>query len=282
MGISVSTAEAASSIRAFPWPVLEAGNGAYLEGMYSVDIEHRERGRSFMLHHRVEGARLLQRWIEEGTVLFACAAAAPVSAYRKIHRSSDPSHLVSWDPDDLGSHPVFTPMIVVGAEMHHAVDAHRDGLNALWDDQTIELPKGARLAVGPTFALQSGALGLLDFVKDERLAAGQFRVEASREGGFRFKVYLAADLFRSLAPERQDAVRWNIMTHIVSAAFARLQRDYGQDDGEEGWRSFANLVSLAAEMDRRNMPHWKDDEFEPELVATEFYPHKTHVADSGA
>ena len=281
MTISISTLDAASAVRAFPWPVLEAGNRAFLEGAYAVDVEHRERGRSFMLSHRIDGAPLLGRWLEEGKVLFACACAAPVSAYRELHSSSDPSHLVSWDPDDLGSHPVFTPMIVAGAKIRHAVDADGDGLNALWDGRTIQLPKGARLAVGPTFALQSGLLGLLDFIKDEKMGSGRFRVEASREGGFRFNVYLAVDLFRFLALQRQEPVRWNIMTHIVSAVFARLQRDFDEDndEDEEGWKSYANLLALADDLERRNMPHWGDEAFEPELVATEFYPHKTDSGD---
>lgn len=274
MAVSISTADPASAIRTFPWPVLEAGNGAFASATYAVDVKHREQGRSFDLSHRILNAPLIERWIDEGKVRFACAVATPESAFRQMHVSPDSSHLVHWDPEDLGAHPRFTPMIVSAARMELVIESARDGVNALWDARAVDLPKAAKLAVGPTFALRSGLLGLLDFRLDEALKPGQFRVEASHEGGFRFNVYLAADLHGFLATQRQDAVGWNIMTHIVSTAFGQLARNFGNDDGEEGWESFANLVSLAQELERRGQPNWADETFEPEVVATALYPHK--------
>lgn len=279
MAISVNTSDPTSAVRSFPWPVLEAGNGAFPDGEYSVEVEHQDRGRSFVISHRVQGAALLERWIEEGVVLFACAMATPVSAYRQLLSSSEASHLVQWEPDNLGSHPVFTPMVVCATEVRLSIEARRDGVNALWDGRTIDVPKGARLAVGPTFALQSGLLGLLDFRLDERLKPGQFRVQASREAGFRFNVYLGADLHRFLKTHRQEAVGWNIMTHIVSTALAQLSHDFADDDGEEGWESYPNLVSLAEELTRRGLPNWADETFEPEIAATTLYPHKVAGSD---
>ena len=279
MEISVNTSDPASAIRSFPWPVLEAGNGAFSKGVYTVDVEHRERGRSFELAHQIEGAELIERWIQERKVHFVCAVAAPVSAYRQLHKSSEPEHLVRWDPDDLGAHPLFTPMILSATELRFTIEASRHGVNALWDGRTIDLPKGARLAIGPTFALQSGLLGLLEFRREDDLESGRFRMEASREGGFRFNVYLAPDLHGFLRSHRQEAVGWNIMTHIVSTALAQLHKDYRDDDGEEGWKSYANLVALAEELERRGLRHWTDDPFEPELVATTLYPHKAVVTE---
>ena len=279
MAISISTADPASAIRTFPWPVLEAGNGAFASATYAVDVKHKEQGRSFDLSHRILNAPLIERWIDEGKVRFTCAAATPESAFRQLHVSSNSPHLVQWDPEDLGAHPRFTPMIVLAAKMDIVIESARDGVNGLWDGRAVDLPKGARLAIGPTFALRSGLLGLLDFRLDETLKPGQFRVEASHEGGFRFNVYLAADLHDFLATQRQEAVGWNIMTHIVSTAFGQLARDFHKDDGEEGWESFANLVSLAQELERRGQPHWTDEVFEPEVVATALYPHKAVVSE---
>ena len=274
MEISISTADPVATARSFPWPVLEAGNGAFPQGTYAIDIEHEDRGRSFMMSHRIDRAELIQRWIAEGRAQFACAVSAPVSAYRELHSSSEPSHLVQWSPDDMGSPPLFTPTVVSAGEIQCVLRARRDGVNALWDGRAVHLPKGARLAVGPTFSLRSGLLGLLDFRREESLAHGRFQVEASREGGFRFNVYLAPDLYRYLAAHRQVVAGWNIMTHIVSASLAKLQSGYSDDDGEEGWESYPNLISLADELARRDLPHWADDTFEPELVATGLYPHK--------
>ena len=69
------------------------------------------------------------------------------------------------------------------------------------------------------------------------------------------------------------------MTHIVSTVLAQLQKGYGDDDDEEGWKSYANLVSLADELKRRGLPHWAEDAFEPELAATTLYPHKAVTAE---
>ncbi len=272
MIISTSTSEAAAAIRAFQWPVLEAGNRAFMDGVYTVEVEHRERGRSFTLSHRVAGAPLLQRWVQDGKVRFVCAAAAPVSAYRTLHASSDSSHVVEWHPDDLGSPPVFTPTIVAAAEMRYTINAYHDGLNPLWDGREVELPRGARLAIGPSFAFQSGLQGLLVFRDDEQMGAGQFRVEPSNEGGFQFNVHLATDLYRFLVSHRHEAAGWNVMTGIVSAAFARLQKDYAGDDGEVGWKSHPNLIMLAEDLERRGLPMWTDEAFQPEVAATTLYP----------
>ena len=276
MAISVRSSDPASGTRAFAWPVLEAGNGSYSEGVYTVKVVHKDRGRSFELHHSVDHAALIERWIEQGKILFVCAVSAPISAYRKLHVANATPHLVTWVPDDLGAHPVFTPMIVCAEDIDHRVSTKRDGVNALWEGRDLNLLKGSRLAVCPTFALQSGVRGLLDFSERREMHPGQFRVAASREGGFRFKVYLASDLFRGLqAPYvRQGPIGGNIMTHIVSTALSLLRTEFPDDDGEEGWRSYANLVALAGELDSLNLRNWSDEDFEPELASTALYPHK--------
>lgn len=144
MAISVRSSAPASGCRAFPWPVLEAGNGSFVDGLYGVDLEHKELGRSFMLTHRVERAALIERWIQEERIRFVCAVSAPVSAYRELHVSHDFRHKVKWNPDDLGSYPLFTPMIVCGEDIDHRIDADNDGVNGLWHGMELRLTKGCR------------------------------------------------------------------------------------------------------------------------------------------
>ena len=185
-------------------------------------------------------------------------------------------HVVTWVPDDLGTYPLFTPMIVCAEDMTHRVKARRDGVNMLWEGREINLVKGSKLAVCSTFAFQSGVRGLLDFVEQKDMPAGRFRVYASREEGFRFKVHLASDLFLGLQARyvRQHALGGNVMTHVVSAVLSLLRQDFADDDGDEGWRSYANLVALAGELENHSLPNWSDDDFAPELAATTLYPHK--------
>ena len=72
---------------------------------------------------------------------------------------------------------------------------------------------------------------------------GQFEVDIETEP-FRFRVNMSSSLHRFLR-HREDAHRWNIMTHIVTACLARLQNDHEADDGESGWQSHRNLKAFA-------------------------------------
>ena len=282
--ICVQASDPASATRALPWPVLEAGNLAFPEGSYSISVDYREikdPGKSLSLAHVIEGAPLVTRWAEEDKLRFVCAVAAPVSAYRELKANSEPTQILHWDPDDIGAHPVFTPMVVAHTEIEHTVDAERDGVDPLWNGHMLQLPKGAKVAIGPTFALKSGLLGLLDFGVAEELQTGQFKIDPSQEDGFKFKVRLASDLYGYLKGGRREQTGTNIMTHIVSAAFGRLASNYTKDDGEEGWASYSNLAALAALLEGHKIPHWSDENFDPALAATTLYPHRLS-AEGGA
>ena len=274
--ISVRASDLSSSSRVFPWPVLEAGNGSYENGVYTVACEDREPGRSILLQHEVEGAPLIHKWMESGKIRFVCSVASPRSMYRKLHVSNTPQQIVEWTRDDLGEFPMFTPMMVTQEIIEHTVDSEADGLSQMWDGKKLVLPKGARVAVGATFKFQSGINGLLDFSKDENLGAGKFKVQDSSEDGFKFKVHLAPNLYEHLRYRRTDLAGANIMVHVVSAALGILQRDYKVAEGEdeEGWKSLKNLVGLAELLQENNLGHWSDDDFNPEMAATGLYPHQ--------
>ena len=273
--ITVRGSDAATGSRVFAWPVLEAGNGSFPTGEYSIEITQGEPGRSFRLTHTVTSASLIENWIDEGKVLFVCTVASPNAAYRKVHSATQQTQEIAWEPDDLGEPPKFTPMIVSSGEIEHTISAESDGTVPQWDGRTIRLQKGSRVAVCPTFDLRPGLIGLFDFRLDESFDSGLFRVEPSTEEGFRFKVHLSRNLFDHLRYRRQESVGANIMTHIVSSAFSHLRSDYTDDDGaSEGWQSFSSLRSLADLLNSEGLGHWSDDNFDPEFVATSLYPHR--------
>ena len=278
--ITVLGSDTAPGSRVFEWPVLEAGNSSFPEGIYTVRLTQGQPGRSFQLTHEVTGAGLIERWIADGKTLFVCTVASPISAYRATHYSATATHEVSWDPNDLGEHPKFTPMIVSSCAIEHMISAESDGVVRQWNRKRIRLQKGSRIAMCPTFELRSGLIGLFDFRLEKRFAPGCFKVEPSTEEGFRFKVYLASDLFVYLRYQRQEASRANVMTHVVSAAFSHLKRNFGDDDESEGWRSFSGLRSLADFLRAKGLGHWRDEGFDPEFVATSLYPHRLEE-DSG-
>ena len=259
--------------RAFPWAVLEAGNESLPDGIYTISCEDKELGKSFILRHEVQGAPLIERWMRERKLLFICSVAAPASMYRAIHKSDEPEHLIEWRQEDLGEYPMFTPMIVAGAEIQHTVNAAQDGLNKIWDGKPLPISKGARIAIGSVFNFKTGITGILDFIPDNNLPAGAFYVEESTQDGFKFKVHLAKDLFDHLKYDARDIASENIMPHIVSSALSILQKDYGEE-GEGGWSSYPNLESLANWLEEQKVGHWADDDFRPSEATTRIYPHK--------
>ena len=273
--ISIRGSDLNPSSRAFHWPVLEAGNTSYQSGVYSVVYEEKERGESFTILHRVQGAQLIEEWMKAGKLSYICSVASPRSMYRGIHVSTSPQQMVEWEQEDLGEPPMFTPMLVAREEIEHTVDSKADGLNPIWDGREIVLSIGARVAVGQTFKLQSGLNGILDFNKDEKLATGQVRVEPSSANGFTFKVYLAPNLYNHLRYRRKEMPGTNIMVHITSTALGILQRDYSDAEDEEGtgWQSYRNLVGLADLLQSYGAGLWSDKDFRPELAATTLYPH---------
>ena len=271
--IIVSASDIESTTRAFPWPVVESGNGSFPEGKYTVVCEDKDVGKSFQLTHSIQGASLIEKWADAGLLKFVCGVAAPISMYKRMHASSEPNQLIQWDREDLGEYPLFTPMIVTNEEIRHLVDAERDGVNHFWDGVELRLPKGARVAICDTFGFQTGLTGLFKFCQDDNLSPGRFRVEPSSEDGFKFMVHLSKGLFEYLQYHRQDTDGANIMVHVVSAALAHLQRDYSNDDGTEGWRSYRNLVGLAEVLEQKGLSVWWEDNFAPEVVATGLHPH---------
>ena len=279
--ISTRAAAPNPSSRALPWPVLEAGNDSFPDGEYTVACENKETGQSFTLRHEVQGAPLIERWLAEGKVEYVCTVAAPRSMYRKLHKFGAPEQVIAWQQHDLGEFPMFTPMLVARADIAHTVIAESDGLNPLWNGRELRLPRGARIAVGPTFKFQSGIEGILEFVEDKTLSDGQFWIQDSAEDGFKFKVHLATKLHQHLKHHRDDLAGNNTMVNIVSAALSLLQKDYRDDNEEEdGWRSFPNLVGLAERLRECDIPHWAEEGFQPEYVATQLYPHKLPKEDT--
>ena len=272
--ITVLGSDTAPGSRVFAWPVLEAGNGSFPQGAYTIRLTRGDPSRSLQLTHEVAGAGLIEKWIASGKVLFVCTVAAPISAYRAVHLSEVPTQDVSWNPDDLGEPPKFTPMIVSSRNLEHVISADSDGVVPQWVGRTIRLQRGARIAVCQTFALRAGLIGLFDFRLQDRFPPGRFKVEPSTEEGFRFKVFLAKNLYDYLRYLRQEPSGANIMTHIVSSALSHLKRSYADDDEAEGWQSFSGLRALADHLDSKGLGHWGDEGFDPEFAATSLYPHR--------
>jgi len=145
-----------------------------------------------------------------------------------------------------------------------------DSVHRIWDKQMVAFSRGCRLALGEVIHLQPSIASLLTIVHDKKLGNGEFAVDVELEP-FRFRVTVGEDLLRPLRHSGNE-MRKIIMTHIVTACFARLQRDHDRDDGENGWQSHRELRALADFLHDHGHKHWADEGFQPELVATAIYP----------
>ena len=261
----------ANAVRAHEHPILEMGNLSFPEGRYSLDFRPGEDRSSYNITHHITGAPLITRLLDSQQARYVCIVSSPISSYRSTHVSEDAQQEVRWDSDELGEPPMFTPMIVCTQAQAITLDASRDGVHRIWDKQKISLQKGSRLALGSVIQLESSILHLLSLHEDASLKDGQFVVEPESEP-FRFRVNVSTRLHQYLR-YRPGEHRSNIMTHIVTACLARLQRDHSDDDGETGWESHRNLKAFADFLEHEGHGHWTDDDFRPEKVATALYPH---------
>ena len=265
---------ASNGIRSHGFPVLEAGNISFPNGRYTLEFEPGNDRSSFVLRHRIDGAPLISRLLDEGKACYVCAVSSPIASYRRTHVSETESQRVQWNESDLGEPPLFTPMIVSLSECSLVLSAQRDGVHEVWDQQTVSLQRGSRLALGHVVQLRSSILQLLTLYADKDLGEGEFYVDALTEQGFQFRVSISPALHQFLKVPRSDGIREHVMTHIVSACLSLLKRDFHADSEDDGgWKSHRNLRALADYLESRNLPHWNDEEFRPEQVATKLYPH---------
>ena len=278
----VTEAKAPSSaIRGHAFPMLESGNTSFPEGRYVIGFEQGADRNSFTVRHRIENAPLINNAIADGLAQFVCTVASPISSYRASHVSRSSTQVISWNSDDLGEPPMFTPMVVVTEPFEKTLNLEQDGVHELWNGRTVAFEQGMRLALSDVVLMRSSVLNMLLFERDPSLSDGEFRVEAEDREGFRFRAHLAADLHRFLKYDSGDPGRGHIITHVVSACFSVLKEQYAEDEDEEGgWQSYRGLRAMADTLKEHDLPHWSEDDFSPELAATRLYPHRVGESSS--
>ena len=262
-----------NAIRSHGFPVLEAGNLSFPRGRYSLEFEPGKDRLSFDLKHQIEDAPLISRLLSEKCAKYVCTVSSPISSYRRTHMSDNSLQHISWETEDLGEPPLFTPMIVSTECSKLKLDQERDGVHEFWHGQVVFLSKGSRLGLGPVVQLRASILQLLSLHADPTLPEGVFFVDAETEQGFQFRVTLNPRLHAFLKYPDKDPTREHIMVHIVTACLSLLQRNFENDDDDGGWKSHRNLQAFAKFLESKTLPHWTDEEFRPEKVATLLYPH---------
>ena len=273
-----------NAIRAHNHPVLEEGNLSYPDGRYTVDLSPGSDRTSFTLKHQIEGAPLIALLLKEKRAKYVCTVSSPISAYRRDTRlrRGHPRNPVGY------GRPWRASFVYADDSVHRHLpiwSSSRTGTvcHSLWNGVQISLQQGSRLSLGHVIQLRSSIFNLLLFSKKDDLREGTFFVEAETEP-FLFRVNLSPELHKFLQFASGGQTREHIMTHIVTACFALLQREFPDDNEEEGgWQTHRNLLALAEFLENRGLPHWSDsDNFHPEHVATAFVPsHPAPREDDG-
>ena len=262
-------------LRSLPYPALEDGNLSFPKGEYRVPIEPQSDNR-IVVEHRLEGAPLLQKLIDEEKAKYGCFVSVPLANYRKLHLSSDAKQEIEWDLDIAAEPPRIKPVIICTAEYTCKLNEETDGVSKEWQDISITIPRGARLASKRFYRPDENIFSLLKLEKESSFSRGCFEVGACGEAGFYFSVKVASDLFNFLQnPAEHLKHRKSIITHMISRCFEILAKDYGRDDeSDEGkWEQYSNLRALAGALKDKKLPLWDEPDFSADRVATQYEPH---------
>ncbi len=267
----------ADIVRVFPHPVLEEGNLSFPNGEYAPELQIGTDGYSAVVRHIVREAPFIERLVERKQAVCSCTVSIPITGYRRLFGADGLEQKIKLDDAQLGEPPILCPLIVCREEVRHTL-SREDGVHQMWVNKEIRLEKGAKLAIGPAYRMMSSLQSLLSIEKDNSLQPGQIHVSSCSENGFYFNVRMASDLYAFVQKPGGEARyfhRSSILTHACSSCFALLAKESrDNEEGEEGWRSYANLRALAAEMESKGLNIWNTEDFSPEEAATAMWPHR--------
>ena len=267
--------QSSNFVRALPYPALEEGNASYPQGQYSVSMVPGKDGHSVDLGHTITEANFITRALEAGRARYGCLIVVPLTGYRKLHLFEEPNHSIDWNLDVVGEPPMLRPLVVAVTEISSNFTSD-DGVASLWQDISVKIPKGARLAISDYFRPTASLYQMLEIEHVPDMPSGTFEVQACTEEGFYFKAQVASDLYGFLQnPGEYTHHQGSLYTHMVSRCFEILVSDYRDTENDDsGSSEFSNLRALQDELIKNNLPTWHDEHFLPDKVATQLYPHE--------
>ena len=266
--------------KSFPFPVLSAASLDYPgEAEYVGDISRMDNS-SVIVSHKITDDNAVARFLKEGRAAFACIVSMPSTMYRRVFVCDDSKSLQAdskIDYKDSGAHdsgeqPKFRPIVIKKGDCSIAAgDAGLD--EQLWSGGDIRFPDGGIIAFDHWKEFKGDAGSLFQFKKDAAGAMefGMIKVSDDTEGGFRFEVLVHPrflDAMQEPGDGHKPHVR-SVQTHALSRGLEILARDYTEDK----WREFPNLMLLSQRLESEKLPHWEQDDFCPDEVATRLYPH---------
>ena len=283
-------ADQAASVlpRIHSYPVLAKNSLDYLPEFH-YKIKHRrseDRNGSFIVvGHEISEGNLVAELVSKGKAAFACTLTSAHSAYREVfvedkNRDLKYDQKLVWDDQKVVFPLLFQPAVVALREIDNLYLGGTGGVHSIWRGSTVSFPKGSVLAIAPFWQSQNTLQSLLRIRKSQDLPPGCYEVKEAEVEGFYFLVEAHPELFESLRnPGKSPYHRDSIYTAALAEGFRILQSKFGKGK-EEDWKNHHNLRSLDAEMKRKSIVPWYEEDFSANRAAAMFHPHKIDTGNS--
>jgi len=214
-------------------------------------------GYSAGVQNTLVGAPELEEQIRAGSAQWALELRCPRTLFARTDYSAAPNFSMHWSADEVGDELYITPGLVAVRALY----LRPDGLNRLWGDDPIEVPKGRWLARGAVLHTKSLAASLLTFVPNQSLTDGQIAVEpVTTSGDLRFNASLPPALYGEVRHRR------DIQIGALIAAMGRIPHLDSADDD-----AYPILHHIRDALTERGVRIWGEElnsEFDPAAAAT--------------
>ena len=264
--------------KSFPFPVISAASLDYPGAVEYVGDISRMDNSGVIVSHKITDDNAVARFLKEGRAVFACIVSLPSTMYRRVFVSDSTllnvDHQIDYKDSgahDGGEQPKFRPVVIKKGDCRIAAgDAGLD--EQLWSGGDIHFPDGGIIAFDCWKEFKGGAGSLFQFKADVagELEFGMIKVSDDTGEGFRFEVQVHPrflDAMQEPGDGHKPHVR-SVQTHALSRGLEILARDY-----QNNWREFPNLMLLSQRLESEQLPHWEQEQFCPDEVATRLYPH---------
>ena len=257
------------------FPVLASDRLDYVESAYDVAVSRAPKCGGMTVRHRISGRNLVASLLKGLQATFAVEVSSPYATFREVRRADAPGEVetvqtVSWGEQEVIP-PVYVRPLVIAtvAEPSRIVLNGEHGVHDVWRGVEVELLPGAILAADQFWRAASTWQSLIRLVSNDDLPQGAYQVTMSSGEGFHFRVDMHPELFATMV-NPGDSHRHHcqsILTGCLSRGLELVRQEYA--GGSEQWRESPVLRALHDKLERQGLGTWDDDEFYPDLVATQ-------------
>ncbi len=277
------------------FPVLTEGSGNFLAGV-SYRVEASRQNEAITIIHRLKGQSFIRELIQKENAKFFVRVVYRDSSDRQSHEcaskdivevSEDEIVATQTIPMTFSYAPEITPSVIVMKDM----ETSASGLSDFWpEDERLNLPKHARIALGEKLRFTGGDISQLMTIKhDKNLSDGEMKVvvnELAGEGETPVTLECGKDVFDELRKvteaEPSDAIqsmRSAIITQALCAVYAYMQ-NFMKDSKDNDDEVSSVLVEHLKELKSKG-EDWGDENFDPSLAATRMRPYAIKAVKGG-